>query len=168
MPLRMTSLNKVMLIGRLGRDPEERTFEGGGRIVTFSLATSERYKDRQGERQERTDWHRIVIRFPKLADTALQLLRKGMLVYVEGELRYREYTPNEGGERRQVAEIFCRNFTIMEPKREESTVTSNTTQGATSSTADTSPAPSGGAPAQEDSGDPSPPPDGTETDDLPF
>ncbi len=114
----MTSLNKVMLVGRLGRDPEERIFDKGGRIVNFSLATSDRYIDRMGERQERTEWHQVVIRFNKLADQAMQLLRKGMLVYVEGEIRYREYVPKEGGDRRRVTEIFCQRFIIMEPKRE--------------------------------------------------
>ncbi len=113
----MASLNRVILIGRLGRDPEVRTFDDGGKLVTFSLATSDRYRDRAGEMQERTDWHNVVIRFSRLAETAERFLRKGMLILVEGELRYREYSPkDQPGERRRVAEIFCRNFTMLESK----------------------------------------------------
>ncbi len=150
----MVSLNRVMLIGRLGRDPEVRTFDDGGKLVTFSVATSDRFRDRMGEWQERTEWHNVVIRFPRLAETAEKYLRKGMLILIEGELRYREYTPkDQPGERRRVAEIFCRNFTMLESK------------GATSGEA-----PAGGAPKEAPaSGAAAPAPESEENgEDLPF
>ncbi len=88
----MSSVNKVILIGRVGRDPEQRTFADGGMVVNASIATSERWKDKQsGEMKEATEWNRVNFN-GKLADIAGQYLRKGSLVYVEGSLRTRKFT----------------------------------------------------------------------------
>ena len=84
------SVNKTILVGRLGKDPECRYGKDGGAICSFSLATSEKWKDKSGEKQEKTSWHRIVI-FGKLGEVAGQYLNKGSQVYIEGRLEYGEY-----------------------------------------------------------------------------
>jgi single-strand DNA-binding protein len=95
-----SSVNKVILVGNLGRDPEVRHSQDGGKIVTFSVATSETWKDRaSGERKERTEWHRIVIFNEALADVAEKYVRKGSKVYVEGQLQTRKWTDNAGVEK---------------------------------------------------------------------
>ncbi|BBK44158.1 single-stranded DNA-binding protein [Allostella vacuolata] len=94
------SLNKVMLIGNLGRDPEVRSTQAGKKVVTLNIATSETWKDRtSGERQERTEWHRVVIFNERLAETAEQYLRKGAKVYVEGAMQTRKWTDQAGVEK---------------------------------------------------------------------
>ena len=84
-------LNKVSLIGRLGRDPEVRRLNGGDRVVNMRIATSERWKNKDGEKQERTEWHSIVIWNEKLGEIAERFLKKGDLVYLEGQLQTRQY-----------------------------------------------------------------------------
>ncbi|MGC2854109.1 single-stranded DNA-binding protein [Novispirillum sp. DQ9] len=94
------SVNKVILIGNLGRDPEVRTTQNGQKICNLNIATSETWKDRQsGERRERTEWHRVVIFSPPLADIAERYLRKGSKVYIEGQLQTRKWTDQNGAER---------------------------------------------------------------------
>lgn len=94
------SVNKVILVGNLGRDPEIRTTQSGGKIVNFSLATSESWKDKQsGERREKTEWHRIVIFSEGLAGIAERYLKKGSKVYIEGSLQTRKWTGNDGVEK---------------------------------------------------------------------
>lgn len=94
------SVNKVILIGNLGRDPEVRHSQDGTKIVTLSIATSENWKDRlSGERREKTEWHRVVIFHPKLADLAERYLHKGSKTYLEGVLRTRKWTDPSGNER---------------------------------------------------------------------
>lgn len=85
------SLNKAMLIGRLGRDPEIRATQSGNKIANFSIATSETWKDKSGEKQERTEWHNVVIFNEALAGLAERYLKKGSQVYIEGELRTRKW-----------------------------------------------------------------------------
>lgn len=95
----MASINKVILIGNLGRDPEIRyTADGNTAICTVTLATSRRYKDSQGQLQEETEWHRVVM-FGRQAEVAGQYLHKGSSVYIEGRLRTRKYTGKDGIER---------------------------------------------------------------------
>ena len=95
----MASVNKVILLGRLGRDPETRyASEGGTAICRLAVATSRRYKDREGNRKEETEWHNVVL-FGRTAEIAQQYLRKGSEVYVEGRLRTRKYTGKDGIER---------------------------------------------------------------------
>jgi len=86
----MKGLNKVMLIGHLGKDPEIQTFEGGKSLAKFSMATTETYKDKTGARQEKTEWHNIVL-WGVQAEIAQKYLRKGSLVYLEGKINTREY-----------------------------------------------------------------------------
>src|SRR3546814_8318684 len=87
------SVNKVILVGNLGRDPEVRTMQNGGKVCNLSVATSERWKDRNsGEMQERTEWHRVVIFDDRLAEVAERYLKKGAKVYLEGELQTRKWT----------------------------------------------------------------------------
>jgi single-strand DNA-binding protein len=94
------SVNKVMLIGNLGADPEVRHTQDGRPIVTLRLATSESWRDKQsGERKERTEWHRVVIFNENLAKVAEQYLKKGSKIYVEGQLQTRKYTDQQGQER---------------------------------------------------------------------
>ncbi|MBN2370537.1 MAG: single-stranded DNA-binding protein [Vicinamibacteria bacterium] len=94
----MSSLNKVILIGNLGRDPETRYTQNGDPIANFSLATNEVWNDKSGQRQERTEWHRVEV-FGKQAKIAQDYLRKGRQVYVEGSLRYDEWTDKDGNRR---------------------------------------------------------------------
>jgi single-strand DNA-binding protein len=93
------SVNRVILIGALGRDPEVRTMQNGGKVVNLSLATSERWKDAQGNRQEKTEWHRVVIFNEKLAGVAEKYLKKGSTVYLEGSLQTRKWTDQSGTEK---------------------------------------------------------------------
>ncbi len=94
------SVNKVILIGNLGRDPEVRSMQDGGKIVQLSVATSEQWKDRaSGERKEKTEWHRVVIFNERLAEVAEKYLRKGSKVYLEGALQTRKWTDKDGQEK---------------------------------------------------------------------
>jgi single-strand DNA-binding protein len=98
------------LVGNLGRDPEARTTQTGSKIVNFTLATSETWKDRQtGERREKTEWHRVVVFNPNLAEIAERYLRKGSKVYVEGALQTRKWT-DQGGQERYTTEVVLQNF----------------------------------------------------------
>ena len=91
-------LNKVILIGRLGRNPETRYMPNGEAVCNFSVATDESWKDAQGNRQERTEWHNITM-YRRLAEIAAQYLKKGSLVYLEGKIQSRKYTGKDGVER---------------------------------------------------------------------
>jgi single-strand DNA-binding protein len=105
------SVNKVILVGRLGRDPETRYTGGGQAVANFSLATDESYKDRNGERQKRTEWHKIVV-WGKQAEIAQQYLKKGSLVFVEGRIQSREWQDKEG-QKRTSFEIVANNFRML-------------------------------------------------------
>jgi single-strand DNA-binding protein len=117
------SVNKVILIGNLGKDPEVRTTQAGSKICNLSIATSESWNDRQtGERKERTEWHRVVIFNERLADVAEKYLRKGRKVYVEGALETRKYT-DQSGQEKYTTEVVLRNFrgelTLLDSARGE-------------------------------------------------
>ncbi|MDJ0389856.1 single-stranded DNA-binding protein [Roseomonas sp. E05] len=103
------SVNKVILIGNLGRDPEVRNFQNGGRVVNLRLATTDSYKDREGNRQERTEWHSVAIFNEKLGEIAEKYLRKGSKVYVEGKLETRKWQ-DQSGQDRYSTEVVLRNF----------------------------------------------------------
>ena len=90
------SVNKVILVGNLGNDPESRSFANGGEVVNLSVATTESWKDRDGNKQERTEWHRVVIFNENLGRVAKQYLRKGSKVYLEGQLQTRKWQDNSG------------------------------------------------------------------------
>ena len=104
------SVNKVILVGNLGRDPEVRTFQNGGRVCNMSVATSESWKDRNsGERREKTEWHRVVIFNENLVGVAERFLRKGSKVYLEGQIETRKFTDNSGAER-YTTEVVLRPY----------------------------------------------------------
>jgi len=92
----MAGVNKVILVGNLGDDPESRSLNNGGEVVNLRVATSESWKDRDGQRQERTEWHRVVIFNENLGKVAKSYLRKGSKVYLEGQLQTRKWTDNSG------------------------------------------------------------------------
>ncbi len=105
------SVNKVILVGRLGRDPETRYTGGGQAVANFSVATDETYKDRNGERQKRTEWHKIVV-WGKQAEIAQQYLKKGSLIFIEGRIQSREWQDKEG-QKRTSFEIVATNFRML-------------------------------------------------------
>ena len=107
------SVNKVILVGNLGRDPESRSFQNGGKVVNLRIATSESWKDRSsGERREKTEWHSVAIFNEPLANTAERYLRKGSKVYLEGQLQTRKWTDNEGKERYST-EVVLQGFNAV-------------------------------------------------------
>jgi single-strand DNA-binding protein len=105
------SVNKAILVGRLGRDPETRYTSAGQAVCNFTLATDETYKDRNGERQKRTEWHRIVV-WAKQAEIAQQYLHKGSLIFVEGRIQTRQWDDREG-QKRTTVEIVATNFRML-------------------------------------------------------
>ena len=105
------SVNKVILVGRLGRDPETRFTGGGQAVANFSVATDETYKDKNGERQKRTEWHKIVV-WGKQAEIAQQYLKKGSLIFIEGRIQSREWQDKEG-QKRTSFEIVASNFRML-------------------------------------------------------
>ena len=103
------SINKVILIGRIGKDPEVRRMNSGDSVVSFSLATTDSWKDKSGERQERVTWHNIVIFNEHICKVAEAYCKKGSKVYIEGQLQTRKYTDKDGNER-QTTEIVLQRF----------------------------------------------------------
>ncbi|KAB0667275.1 single-stranded DNA-binding protein [Oryzomonas japonica] len=112
----MASLNKVMLIGNLGKDPEVRYTPSGAAVASFNLATSERFKNKSGEWEERTEWHRVTL-WSKLAEIAGEYLTKGKTVYIEGRLQTRKWQDNSGNER-YTTEIVGEKMQMLSPKGE--------------------------------------------------
>lgn len=113
----MASLNKVMLIGNLGKDPEVKYLEGNIARVSFSLATTEYFKDKNGNKIEQTDWHNIVM-WRSVAENAIKLLKKGMQIYLEGRIHNRSWTDKDG-QKKQISEVVAENFKLLQ-KRESS------------------------------------------------
>ena len=108
------SYNKVTLIGNLGQDPEVRTTPNGTQVCTLSIATTERYKDRNGEWQESTDWHNLVL-WDRLAEIAGQYLKKGSRIFAEGRIKYRSYEGNDGV-KRYVTDIVAQNIIMLDSR----------------------------------------------------
>lgn len=109
------SVNNVTLLGRLGQDPEIRSTPGGSSVCTLNIATNESYKDKNGEWQETTDWHRVVL-WDRLADVAAQYLTKGRQVYIEGKLKTRTY--EKDGSTRYMTEVLGRNLILLDGRGE--------------------------------------------------
>ena len=105
-------LNKVMLIGNLGRDPEVRSIPSGQQVATFTLATNRRWTDKAGQRQEQTEWHQIVC-WGKLAEIAGQYLTKGKQIFVEGRIQTRSWDDKQTGEKKYRTEVICENFQML-------------------------------------------------------
>lgn len=103
------SVNKVILVGNLGKDPEARSMNSGGEVVSFTLATSETWNDRDGNRQEKTEWHNVVIFNENLGRVAKNYLRKGQKAYIEGQLQTRKWTDQNGSDR-YTTEIVLQRF----------------------------------------------------------
>lgn len=112
----MSNINKVILIGRLGRDPEVRYLENGASVAKIAVATTESYKDKSGEWQDQTEWHDVVMwRF--LAERAEKTLKKGALVYIEGKLKHRKYQKEGEETARRISEVVADTFRLLS-KRE--------------------------------------------------
>jgi single-strand DNA-binding protein len=106
----MAGVNKVILVGNLGKDPEVMTFDNGVKKASFSLATSESYKNREGQRVDTTEWHNVVL-WRGLAEVAERYLRKGNQVYIEGKIKTRSY--EQDGQKRYITEIYGDNMTML-------------------------------------------------------
>jgi single-strand DNA-binding protein len=111
------SVNKAILVGRLGRDPETRFIPSGQAVANFTLATDETFKDRSGERQKRTEWHRIVL-WGKLAEISQQYLKKGMLVYIEGRIQTRQWEDKRDGQKKTTTEIVANVMRMLTSRAE--------------------------------------------------
>ena len=109
--MQKNSLNKVILIGNLGQDPEARFTPQGTAVCNLSVATNESWKDQNGEMQDRTEWHRVVM-YGRMAETATEYMKKGQMVYVEGRLNTREWE-DQNQIKRRTTEIRCDNFTML-------------------------------------------------------
>jgi len=105
-------VNKVILVGNLGRDPEVRTTPTGQPVASFSIATNRKWKDRDGNRQEQTEWHNIVC-WGRQAEVAGEYLSKGKQIYVEGRLQTRSWEDRQSGEKKYKTEIICDNFQML-------------------------------------------------------
>ncbi|MEO9965967.1 MAG: single-stranded DNA-binding protein [Reichenbachiella sp.] len=149
----MAGVNKVILLGNLGKDPEVRHLENGRAVANFSIATSETYKNKQGEKVTNTEWHNVVLWTP-LAEIAEKYLNKGNQVYIEGKLTSRSYEDKEGVTR-YITEVVGREMTLLGgPSRPEGA----TAAPAASQPNESSAAPTAAAPVEESN----------EIDDLPF
>lgn len=113
----MSSLNKAMLIGRLGQDPEVRYTQSNTAVANFSLATNERYKDRNGEFQERTEWHRIVA-WGRTAEICQQYLKKGSLIYIEGPIQTREWEDKDG-QKKYTTEVKALTMQMLDSRGDQ-------------------------------------------------
>ena len=119
----MSGINKVILVGNLGKDPEVRHLEGGAVVARFPLATSETYKTKDGQRVDQTEWHNIVL-WRGLAESAEKFLRKGSLVYIEGKIRTRSWDDKEGN-KRYSTEIVADTMTMLGGRRSDDSGSSN-------------------------------------------
>ena len=152
-------LNKVMLIGHLGSDPEMRVTASGQSVVNFTLATNEGFRDSSGNQQERTEWHRIVA-WAKLAEICNQYLKKGRQIYIEGRLQTRSWDDPKSGEKRYTTEIVCSDMQMLGSGREQGA------QGDNSGSWQQQPSQKGGHQERGEGGGAGQP--DTEKDDLPF
>ena len=159
------SVNKVILVGNLGRDPEIRSTQDGTRVANLSLATSENWRDKNtGERRERTEWHRVVIFNERLVEVVEQYLRKGAKIYIEGQLQTRKWQDQSGADRYSTEVVLNRfrgELTMLDSRRDAEA------QGA----GDYGGAPSGGAPSGgsgSGGGGPAPSGGGDLDDEIPF
>jgi single-strand DNA-binding protein len=150
----MASFNKITIVGYLGRDPEMRFTPQGSAVCNFTVATTERRKDRNGEFQDQTTWFRVAV-FGKLAETANQYLSKGKQVYIEGRLRQDEYTDRDG-QKRTTLEVTASDIQFLTPRGSDEGGTSAPSRQAAA------PAPQSRGVANEA------PPSGVQEDDIPF
>ena len=109
--MQKSSVNKVIIVGNLGQDPEARFTPQGTAVTNLSIATNESWKNQEGQTQDRTEWHRVVM-YGKMAETASEYMRKGSMVYVEGRLRTKEWE-DQNQNKRKTTEVMCDNFTML-------------------------------------------------------
>ncbi|MGZ5008992.1 MAG: single-stranded DNA-binding protein [Methylobacter sp.] len=160
-------LNKVMLIGRLGADPEVRYMPSGGAVTTLSLATSRRWKDRQtGERREETEWHRVVL-FNRLAEIAGEYLKKGSQAYIEGHIRTRKWQAQDGQDR-YTTEIVADSMNMLDSRSGGTSEFGGEHQAAGGYSRPTSPSQPPSPPSSSGSMPPPPPNYDDFDDDIPF
>src|SRR6266446_4226059 len=162
------SVNRVILVGRLGRDPETRYTGGGQAVANFSVATDESYKDKNGERQKRTEWHKIVV-WGKQAEIAQQYLKKGSLIFIEGRIQSREWQDKEG-QKRTSFEIVANNFRML-GGRSEGAAAASAGGGASTRSGGGDDFESHAAPADDSYGGATSPPSGgpeISDEDIPF
>jgi len=124
--MQKNSVNKVIIVGNLGKDPESRFTPQGTAVTSFSVATNESWKNQNGEIVEHTEWHRIEL-FGKRAETANEYMRKGHTVYIEGRLKTDEWEDKETGQKRRATKIQCDNFTML-GRRSDSSQRNTSTQ----------------------------------------
>jgi len=124
--MQKNSVNKVILVGNLGQDPEGRFTPQGTAVTNLSVATNESWKNQNGELQDRTEWHRVVM-YGKMAETANEYMHKGQMVYVEGRLQTNEWE-DQNQVKRRTTEIKCDNFTMLGRRGDTSTQTKNQTE----------------------------------------
>jgi single-strand DNA-binding protein len=154
-------VNKVILVGNLGRDPEVRSTPSGQPVATFTLATSRRWRDKNGQKQEQTEWHTVVC-WGKQAEIAGQYLTKGKQLYVEGRLQTRSWDDRNTGEKRYKTEVVCDNFQMLGQRGGDfDSQGAGGGYGASSSSQSSS---GGGAPSYDEGGYGGEP----EEDDIPF
>ncbi|HXB40519.1 MAG TPA: single-stranded DNA-binding protein [Bacteroidia bacterium] len=125
----MAGINKVILVGNLGKDPEMRKLEGGVTRVNFSLATTEYYKDKEGRRIEQTEWHNIVL-WRSVAENAERLLKKGNTIYLEGKIQTRKWQDKDGVQR-SITEIVGETFQLIKRQDPNAQTDTNTPSGPT-------------------------------------
>lgn len=147
-------VNKVILVGNLGKDPEVRHLEGGVAVASFTLATSEKYTNKSGERVSQTEWHNVVL-WRGLADIAEKYLRKGSQVYIEGKIRTRSWD-DQAGVKKYTTEIIADNMTMLGGANKETSNASPSYQAPTA------------APSYANAGSSAPQSQDTMEDDLPF
>jgi single-strand DNA-binding protein len=139
----MASVNRVILVGNLGRDPELRYTAGGQPVASFSVATNERWNDREGKTQERTEWHRIVV-WGKQGENCANYLQKGRSVYLEGRLQTREWEDKEG-QKRQTTEVVAQTVQFLDRREGAPRTPGGAGEPGGSSDPEPGPAPSGGS-----------------------
>jgi single-strand DNA-binding protein len=149
------SVNKVILVGHLGRDPEVRSFQNGNRVAKFSLATGDHWRDKTtGERKERTEWHNVVIFNENLVKVAEQYLKKGSKLYVEGQLETRKATDNQGGPDRYFTEVVLRPFrgelTLLDSRARDDSAGDSSGESSYGSRTGSASSPSGGTSRMDD------------------
>ena len=147
----MASVNKVILVGNLGRDPEVRYLPDGGAVTNVSVATTDTWKDKSGDKQERTEWHRVAF-FGKLAEIAGEYLKKGSQVYIEGRLQTRKWQDKEGQER-YTTEIVADRMQMLGSRAGGSETMAREPRAASSGGGDKSPAKKGGGASFDDMDD---------------
>lgn len=163
------SVNKVILVGNLGRDPEMRHTQAGQSVANFTLATNERWRDKDGQQQERTEWHRIVV-WGRLAEVCAEYLSKGRQIYIEGRLQTRDWEDREGN-KRSTTEIVADTMQMLGKRGEGGGFERDSGESRSAGESPSGESPSGASPSGASPTGEDPPPDpgsGSGESDIPF